>query len=170
MPASSLTSWPMRNNISYSPSSEFIPVPVSRARYGGHDLNTAKITYRSPPISSGISLMAFCLPLHRVDTPGMKVLWCDNPAAKGRAPAKPEQAQSSVVLPLPSALEMRVLHSNQGLYRAYDITQLPVTCLDMHACHLVTVSRNAGYKRGRHHGDISCPLMVDKVSMISLLH
>ena len=97
--------------------------------------------------------MAFHLLLRRVEMPGTKVLWYNDPAVKGRAPVKPEQAQSSVVLPLLSALKMRVLHSNQGLYRAYDITQLPVMCLDTHACHLVTVSRNAG---------ISCLLMVDK--------
>ena len=106
--------------------------------------------------------MAFCLLLCRVDMPGTKVLWYDDPAVRGRAPVKLEQAQLSVVLPLLSALKMRVLRSNQGLYRAYDITQLPVTCLDMHAHHLLTVSRNAGYKRGHLHGDICCPLMVDK--------
>ena len=142
----------MRNYINYSPSGEFIPVPVSRAPYGDHDPNTAKITYRSPPISSRISLMVFRLLLHRVDMPGMKVLCCNNQAAKGRALVKLEQAQSSVVLPLLSALEMRVLHSNQGLHRAYDVIQLPVTCLSMHAHHLVTISRNTGYKRVCHHG------------------
>ena len=56
---------------------------------------------------------------------------------------------------------MRVLHSNQGFYRAYDVTLLPVTCLDTHACHLVAVSRNAGYKTDDFHGDASCLQMVD---------
>ena len=106
--------------------------------------------------------MAFCLLLHRVDMSSTKVLWYNDPAARGRDLVKPEQAQLNVVLPLLSTLEMRVLHSNQGLYRAYDVTQLPVMCLDMHVHHLVTVSRNTGYKRGHLHGDIICPLMVDK--------
>ena len=54
------------------------PVSSSRSRYLGLDmgaitLNTAKITYRSPPISSGISLMVFRFLLHRVAMPGTKV-------------------------------------------------------------------------------------------------
>ena len=35
----------------------------------------------------------------------------------------------------------------KAFYRSYDITLLPVTCLDMHAYHLVAVSTDAGYKR-----------------------
>ena len=107
--------------------------------------------------------MALFLLLHWVDMSSTKVfLFYDDPASKGRAPVKLEQAQSSVALPLLFTLEMRVLRSNQGLYRPHDITQLPVTCLDMHAHHLVTVSRNPGYKRCHLHGNASCPLMVDK--------
>ena len=66
---------------------------------------------------------------------GMKVPYNDL-VAKGRAPVKLEQALQCivVVVPLLSSLEMRVLHSNQGLNRAYDVTRLPVMCLDMHVC------------------------------------
>ena len=55
------------------------PVSSSRSRYlrpdtGARTLNTARITYRSPPISSGISLMLFHLLLRRVTIPGTKVV------------------------------------------------------------------------------------------------
>ena len=56
--------------------------------------------------------MVFCLLLCWEDMSGMKVLRYDDPAVKGRAPVKPEQAQSSIVLHLLSTLEMRVLSSN----------------------------------------------------------
>ena len=61
---------------------------------GAITLNTAKITYRSPPISSGISLMAFCHLFCRVDMPGMKVS-CDDPVARRKGSG--ETGASSVM-------------------------------------------------------------------------
>ena len=36
----------------------------------------------------------------------------------------------------------------KAFYRSYDIIQLPVMCLVMHALHLAAVSMDAGYKSG----------------------
>ena len=55
-------------------------------------------------------------------------------------------------------------------YRVYDVTPLPVTCLRMRVHPLVTISGDAGYKRGRRHGNSICSLMVDTVSTISLFY
>ena len=51
----------------------------------------------------------------------------------------------------------------KAFYRDCDITQLPVTCLDMHACHLVAVSMDMGYKsRKISERSVSHFLIVDK--------
>ena len=69
--------------------------------------------------------MAFCLLLRRVDMPGTKVS-CNDPVAQVKGSSL-DRSKLYNVVPLLSTFKMRVLRSNQGLYRAYDVTQLPVT-------------------------------------------
>ena len=77
--------------------------------------------------------MVFRLLFCRADMPGMKVSYDDLVAAKEGLRLDRSKLCNVLLFLCSPTLEMRVLRSNQGLNRAYDITQLPVTCLDMHA-------------------------------------
>ena len=54
---------------------------------------------------------------------------------------------TSDVFSLPSAFKIRFYAVTKAFYRRYDVTLLPVMCLDMHARHLMAILMDAGYKR-----------------------
>ena len=59
--------------------------------------------------------MAFCLLLHQVDIPGMKIFILKGSGSKRKGSGY-TRARVAVVSPLLSALKIRVLRSNQGFF------------------------------------------------------
>ena len=110
----------------------------SPSRYLGCDmgaitLNMAKITYRSPPISSGISLMLFRLLVHRVAIPDMKVVKNWSGSAKEGLQLNWSRLSNELLLfPCSPPSKWGCCVVTKGLNRVYDVTRLPVTCLDTH--------------------------------------
>ena len=109
------------------------------------------ITYRSPPASSGISvILFFLLDDRREAIPSLVKIGTVTFKPRSGSEVAPAMGWSCIFLlfllrPLPSKWGFYAV--TKAFYRSYDVTLLPVTCLDTHAHHLVAVSMDAGYKR-----------------------